>query len=194
MALSLLNIENIYYIFDDYIIPIINLLKQKQILINFTINLFSSIIKEVLINHEKIISKLIKENNESNWLLNSKWQKKLFESLVSFTNDNKLIELSKNRLLICIKALIQQSGNYIDLFGWESIIKICQILINENIEEIYLIIKLILNDYNDYLTIFNVMPIITLLGIFISYQKDKNICFNSIELFWTCANIVEKFQ
>ena len=194
LALSLLNIENIYYIYDDYIIPIINLLKQKQILINFTINLISSIIKEVLINYEKIISKLDKENNKNNWLLNSKWQKKLFESLISFTKDNKLIELSKNRLLICIKALIQQSGNYIDLFGWESIIKICQILVNENIEEIFLIIKLILNDYNEYLTIFTVMPIITLLGIFISYQKDKNICFNSIELFWNCANIVEKFH
>ena len=194
LTLSLLNIENIYYIFDDYIIPIINLLKQKQILINFTINLISSIIKEILINHEKIISKLSKETNNNNWLLNPKWQKKLFESLVSFTIDKKLIELSKNRLLICIKAIIEQSGNYIDLFGWESIIKICQILINENVEDIFLIIKLILNDYNAYLTIFNVMPIITLLGIFISYQKDKNICFNSIELFWSCANIVEKFH
>ena len=70
----------------------------------------------------------------------------------------------------------------------------CQILINDNIEEIFFIIKLILTDYNAYLTIFNVMPIITLLGIFISYQKDKNICFNSIELFWSCANIVEKFH
>ena len=38
------------------------------------------------------------------------------------------------------------------------------------------------------------MTIITLLGIFISYKKDNNICFNSIELFWSCANIVEKFH
>ena len=200
LTLTLLNIENIYYIYDDYIIPIINLLKQKKILINFTINLISSIIKEILLNYEKIISKIKSENKENdenkniNWFLTPKWQKKLFEALLSFTTENQLIELSKTRLLICIKAIIQQNGNYIDLFGWECIFRVCKILINDNIEEIFLIIKLILNDYNAYLTIFNVMPIITLLGIFITYQKDKNICFNSIELFWSCANIVEKFH
>ena len=192
LTLSLLNIDNIYYIYDDYILPIINLLKQKKILLNFTVNLISSLIKEILFNHEKITSKLKSENNTNNWLLNPKWQKKLFESLVSFAIEPNLILLTKTRLLICLKAIVQQSGNYIDLFGWESIFKMCQILINDNIEEIFFIIKLILTDYNAYLTIFNVMPIITLLGIFISYQKDKNICFNSIELFWSCANIVEK--
>ena len=192
LTLSLLNIDNIYYIYDDYILPIINLLKQKKILLNFTVNLISSLIKEILVNHEKITPKLKSENNTNNWLLNPKWQKKLFESLVSFAIEPNLILLTKTRLLICLKAIVQQSGNYIDLFGWESIFKMCQILINDNIEEIFFIIKLILTDYNAYLTIFNVMPIITLLGIFISYQKDKNICFNSIELFWSCANIVEK--
>ena len=194
LTLTLLNIENIFYIYDDYICPIINLLKQKKILLNFTVNLICSLIKEILFNHQKITKKLKSENNTNNWLLNPKWQKKLFESLVSFTLEPNLILLTKTRLLICLKAIVQQSGNYIDLFGWESIFKICQILINDNIEEIFFIIKLILTDYNAYLTIFNVMPIITLLGIFITYQKDRNICFNSIELFWSCANIVEKFH
>ena len=196
LTLSLLNIENIYYFYDDYILPIINLLKQKYILLNFTINFISSIIKEILFIHAKIVTKLKSETIEDNniWLLNPKWQKTLFEIFISFTTENKLMNLTKNRLLICIKAIIQQGGNSIDVFGWECIFKMCQILINENIEEIFLMIKLILNDYNSYLTIFNVMPIITLLGILISYQKDKNICFNSIELFWSCANIVEKFH
>ena len=194
LTLTLLNIENIYYIYDDYILPIIDLLKQKKILLNFIINLISSLIKEILLNHQKIISNLQLDKNNNNWLLNQKWQKRLFESLVSFVLDQNLINLTKNRLLICITAIVQQNGNYIDLFGWESIFKICQLLVNDNIEEIFFIIKLILTDYNAYLTIFNVMPIITLLGIFISYQKDKNICFNSIELFWSCANIVEKFH
>ena len=194
LTLTLLNIENIYYIYDDYIIPIINLLKQKKIILIFLINLISSLIKEILFNHEKIISKLKSENINDNWLLDPKWQKKLFEPLLSFVNENNLITLTKGRLLICVKAIVEQSGNYIDLFGWESIFKICQILIEDNIEEIFFIIKLILTDYNAYLTAFNIMPIITLLGIFISYKKDNNICFNSIELFWSCANIVEKFH
>ena len=194
LTLTLLNIENIYYIYDDYIIPIINLLKQKKIILIFLINLISSLIKEILFNHEKIISKLKSENINDNWLLDPKWQKKLFEPLLSFVNENNLITLTKGRLLICVKAIVEQSGNYIDLFGWESIFKICQILIKDNIEEIFFIIKLILTDYNAYLTAFNIMPIITLLGIFISYKKDNNICFNSIELFWSCANIVEKFH
>ena len=200
LTLALLNIENIFILFDDYIIPIINLLIEKKIILNFTVNLICSIIKEILINYKKIennIKDKDKDNNmnkDNNWWLNDKWQKKVFTPLTYFTSNHNLIELTKNRLFICVKTIIEQSGNYIDLFGWESILKICQILINYNIEEIFLIIKLILNDYNAYLTIFNVIPIITLLGTFISYQKDRNICFNSIELFWSCTNIVEKYH
>ena len=196
LTLTLLNIENIFILFDDYLIPIINLLLEKKVLLNFTVNLVCSIIKEILINYSKIETNIKEknENKDNNWWLNEKWQKKLFIPLTFFTKDHNLIELTKNRIYICISTIIQQSGNYIDLFGWESILKICQVLINYNIEEIFLIIKLILNDYNSYLTIFNVIPIITLLGSFISYQKDRNICFNSIELFWSCANIVEKYH
>ena len=198
LTLTLLNIENIYILFDDYIIPIINLLIEKKIILNFTVNLVCSIIKEILINYKKIEANIkekdINSNKDNNWWLNEKWQKNLFNPLNTFTAEHNLMELTKNRLFICITTIIQQSGNYIDIFGWESVLKICQILINYNIEETFLIIKLILNEYNSYLTIFNVIPIITLLGTFISYQKDRNICFNSIELFWSCANIVEKYH
>ena len=198
LTLTLLNIENIFILFDDYLIPIINSLIEKKIILNFTVNLVCSIIKEILINYKKIESNIKSKDENStkdnNWWLSQKWQKKLFTLLNSFTTEHNLIELTKNRLFICISTIIQQSGNYIDLFGWESILKICQILINYNVEEVFLIIKLILNDYNSYLTIFNVIPIITLLGTFISYQKDRNICFNSIELFWSCSNIVEKYH
>ena len=198
LTLALLNIENIFILFDDYLVPIINLLIEKKIILNFTVNLVCSIIKEILINYKKIESNIKQKDNNSNrdnnWWLNEKWQKTLFTPLDSFTKEHNLIESTKNRLFICITTIIQQSGNYIDLFGWESILKISQILINYNIEEVFLIVKLILNDYNSFLTIFNVMPIITLLGTFISYQKDRNICFNSIELFWSCANIVEKYH
>ena len=196
LTLTLLNIENIFILFDDYLIPIINLLIENKILLNFTVNLVCSIIKEILINYKKIEANIKEKDNnkDNNWWLNEKWQKRLFNPLNSFTTEHNIIELTKNRLFICITTIIQQNGNYINLFGWESILKICQILINYNIEEIFLIIKLILNEYNSYLTIFNVIPIITLLGTFISYQKDRNICFNSIELFWSCANIVEKYH
>jgi hypothetical protein len=202
LTLTLLNIENIFILFDDYILPIINLLIEKKIILNFTVNLICSIIKEISINYRKVESKIKEneknnnkdDNKDKNWWLNDNWQKKIFSPLTYITSDHNLIELTKNRLFICVKTIIEQSGNYIDIFGWESILKICQILIKYNVEEIFLIIKLILNDYNAYLTIFNVIPIITLLGIFISYQKDRNICFNSIELFWSCTNIVEKYH
>ena len=198
MTLSLLNIENIFILFDDYLIPIINLLIGKKILLNFSVNLICSIIKEILVNYKKIEANIkqkdSKSNKDNSWWLSEKWQKKVFNLITYFTSEHSLIELTKNRVFICIKTIIQQSGNYIDLFGWESIIKICQILINYNNEEVFLIIKLILNDYNSYLSIFNVMPILSLLYSFISYHKDRNICFNSIELFWSCANIVEKYH
>ena len=198
LTLSLLNIDNIFILFDDYLMPIINLLIEKKILLNFTVNLICSIIKEILVNYKKIETNIkhkdSNSNKDYNWWLSEKWQKKLFNLITYFTSEHSLIELTKNRLFICIKTIIQQSGNYIDLFGWESVLKICQILINYNNEEVFLIIKLVLNDYNSYLTIFNVMPILTLLYSFISYHKDRNICFNSIELFWSCANIVEKYH
>jgi len=198
LALSLLNIENIFILFDEYLIPIINLLIEKKILLNFTVNLICSIIKEILVNYKKIEANIKQKdsnsNKDNNWWLSDKWQRKVINLISYFTSEHSLIELTKNRLFICIKTIIQQSGNYIDLFGWETILKICQILINYNNEEVFLIIKLILNDYNSYLTIFNVMPIISLLYSFISYHKDRNICFNSIELFWSCTNIVEKYH
>ena len=197
LTLSLLNIENIFILFDEYLIPIINILIEKKILLNFTVNLICSIIKEILVNYKRIKSNIKQKdsnfNKGNNWWLNEKWQKKVFNLIILFTSEHSLIELTKNRLFICIKTIIQQSGNYINLFGWESILRICQILINYNNEEVFLIIKLILNDYNSYLTIFNVMPILSLLYSFISYHKDRNICFNSIELFWSCTNIVEKY-
>ena len=198
LTLSLLNIENIFILFDDYLIPIINILIEKKILLNFTVNLICSIIKEILVNYKKIEANIKQKdsnsNKDNNWWLSEKWQKKVFNLITYFTSEHSLIELTKNRLFICIKTIIQQSGNYIDLFGWEIILKICQILINYNNEEVFLIIKLILNDYNSYLTIFNIMPILSLLYSFISYHKDRNICFNSIELFWSCTNIVEKYH
>ena len=75
----MLNIENIFILFDDYLIPIINSLIEKKIILNFTVNLVCSIIKEILINYKKIESNIKSKDGNStkdnNWWLGEKWQK-----------------------------------------------------------------------------------------------------------------------
>ena len=111
LTLTLLNIENIFILFDDYLIPIINSLIEKKIILNFTVNLVCSIIKEILINYKKIESNIKSKDENStkdnNWWLTQNWQKKLFTLLNSFTTEHNLIELTKNRLFVCISTIIR---------------------------------------------------------------------------------------
>ena len=98
------------------------------------------------------------------------------------------------RFLDNLSKVIQHTGKYLDTFGWSSFIEICSIMINNNSEKTFDLVKLILNDYNVFLTPYNIIPILSLLGTFALYENDSNICFSAIELFWSCANLTENFQ
>ena len=194
LTITLLNVDNIYILFDPFI-AVINKLVDNKLMIGFSIDILCSLIPEVILKYDKIESNIKKNINEENKIwINERWQKVLFSPLLTLLSQVELFELIKDKIFIGLNKIIQQSGHFIDLFGWESIIQSCYILSNYDIENSFLIIKRILNDYNIYLTLFNIIPIMKLLQLFISNKTDKNVCFSSVELFWSCANLIDDFK
>ena len=194
LTIALLNVDNIYILFDPFI-SVINKLVDNKLMIGFSIDILCSLIPEVILKYEKIESNIKKNITEENKIwINERWQKVLFSPLLTLLSQVELFELIKGKIFIGLNKIIQQSGHFIDLFGWESIIQSCYILSNYDIENSFLIVKRILNDYNIYLTLFNIIPIMKLLQLFISNKTDKNVCFSSVELFWSCANLIDNFK
>ena len=164
-------------------------------MVNFSIEILCSLIPEILLNYDNIKININKNLNEENKIwINERWQKLLFSPLLTILSQIELYEFIKEKIFVGLNKIIQQSGHFIDSYGWESIIQSCIILSNFDIENTFLPIKSILNDYNIYLTLFNIIPIMKLLQTFILSKKDKNICFCSVELFWPCANIIDDFK
>ena len=193
LSLTLLNLDNIYILFEPFI-SVVNKLIDNKVMIEFSVDVLCALIPEILLNYKKIKSYINKNINEENKIwINEKWQKVLFSPLLTLLSQPELFVLLKPKIFISIEKIIQKSGNYIDSFGWDSILQICIILSNYNNEDTFIIIKEILNDYNEYLSIFSVIPLMKLLKLFICEEKDKNINFSSIELFWSCANIIDDY-
>ena len=194
LTITLFNVDHIYILFDPFV-DVINKLLDNKIIVDFSIEILCSLIPEILLKYEKIEKNVNKNINEENKIwINEKWQKVLFSPLLTILSQVELYELIKGKIFIGLNKIIQQSGHYIDLFGWESIIQSCSILSNYDVENSFLPVKQILNDYNIYLTLFNIIPIMKILHIFISNKTDKNISFSSVELFWSCANIIDDYK
>ena len=194
ISLTLLYLDNIYILFDP-LISVINKLFDNKLMLEFSFDVLCAIIPEILLKYERIKNSINKNITEENKIwLNEKWQKLLFSPLLTLLSQPELFHILKPKIFISIKKIIQKSGNYIDSYGWDAILQAFYILSNYNIENTFLIIKEILNDYNEYLSIFNIIPIMKLLNLFIYNEKDKNMNFSSIELFWSCANLIEDYK
>ena len=193
LSLTLLYLDNIYILFEPFI-SVVNKLIDNKLMIEFSVDVLCALIPEILIKYEKIKTYINKNINEENKIwINEKWQKVLFSPLLTLLSQPELFSLLKPKIFISIKKIIQNSGNFIDSYGWDAILQACIILSNYNLENSFLIIKEILNDYNGYLTIFNVTPLMKLLKLFVSEEKDKNMNYSSVELFWSCANIIDDY-
>ena len=194
LTVTVLNIDKIYILFDPFI-EVINKLVDNKIMVNFSIDILCTLIPEVLLNYDNIKININKNLNEDNKIwINERWQKLLFSPLLTILSQIELFEYIKEKIFVGLNKIIQQSGHFIDSYGWESIIQSCIILSNYDIEKTFITIKSILNDYNIYLTLFNIIPIMKLLQTFILSKNDKNISFSSVELFWSCANIIDDFK
>ena len=194
LTITLLNIENIYLLFDPFI-SIVNKLIDNKLKVVFSIDTICTLIPEIILKHDKIEENINKKLTEENkvWVDN-KWQKLLFSPLLTILSQQDLYELLEGKIFVDFNKIIQQCGHYIDLFGWESILQSCTILCNYDIENAFLAVKQILNDYNIYITLFNMIPLMKLLQLFILDENDRNTCFSAVELFWSCANIIDDFK
>ena len=194
LSLTLLYLDNIYILFEPFI-SVVNKLIDNKLMIEFSVDVLCAVIPEILLKYKNIKSSINKNINEENKIwINEKWQKVLFSPLLTLLSQPDLFSLLKPKIFIAIEKIIQKSGNYIDSYGWDSILQACTILSNYNKENTFIIIKEILNVYNGYLSIFNITPLMKLLKLFICEEKDKNINFSSIELFWSCAKIIDDYK
>jgi hypothetical protein len=153
ISLTLLYLDNIYILFEPFI-SVVNKLIDNKLMIEFSVDVLCALIPEILIKYDQIKSSINQNINEENEIwINDKWQKILFSPLLTLLSQPELFRLIRQKIFISIKKIIQQSGNFIDSYGWDSILQTCIILSNYNIENAFLLTKEILNDYNGYLTI-----------------------------------------
>ena len=192
LTLTLLNVDKIYILFDPFV-SVINKLVDNKLKVDLCIDMICSLIPSVLLKHEKIELNINENINEENKIwVNEKWQKLLFTPLLNILSQSNLYDLIKIKIFVDLNKIIQQCGQNIDLFGWESIFQLFTILSNFDIENTFLEVKQILNDYNVYITLFNIIPLMELLKTFVFNENEK---FSSaIELFWSCADIIDDFK
>jgi hypothetical protein len=194
LTLTILNVDNIFVLFEP-LISVINKLVDKKIMIDFSIDILCTLIPEILLKYEKIELNIKRNLNEDNKIwVDDRWQKILFSPFLTLLSQPELYKLIKGKIFLGLNKIIQQSGHFIDMFGWESIMHSCNILANYDIENTFLSVKQILNDYNIYLSLFNIIPLMKLLQIFIFDEKNTNISISAIELFWSCADLIDDIK
>ena len=194
LNITLINIDNIYILFDP-VISIINELIDNKLLVDVSLEILCFLITEILKKHEKIELNVKKKINEENKIwIEEKWQKILFGRFLTVLSQPDLNKLIKKKIFICLKKIIQKSATYLDSFGWDSIIQSYSILSNYDIENSFLSVQRLLNDYNSNLSIINISPIMKLLQLFVLNKTNQKISLSSLDLFWNCANIIDEFK
>ena len=194
LTITILNIDKIYILFEPFV-DLISQFMDNKLMVDFSLEILYFLITQVLINYEKMESNIKKNINEENKIwIEEKWQKSLFSRFLILLSQPELYTIIKNKFFNYLKKIIQQSVNYLDSFGWESIIQSYSILSNYDIENTFLSIKELLNDYKSYLSLFNIIPIINILKFFIFNKKDIQISLNSIDLFTHCANLISEYR
>ena len=198
----------LFFINKLIIISVSNIKKAEIIYIkvmNILTNIYYKDIPEVNLYCLDIIAILInkflqyykiKNNLDSNFSEDwseETWQRTIFSPYLEIANQ-PITKEKVDKIIENIQKIIQISGEYMDTFGWASFIEICSSLLNTNSEKTFNLVKQTLNDYKVYFSPFNIIPMLSLLGTFAIYDKDRNNCFNAIELFWSCADITENFQ
>ena len=194
LTLGLLNLDNIYIIFDPYI-TVINKLIDNNMLANFSINLLCTFIPEILLRYEEIEKNINKNMTDDNKIwLDEKWQKLLFSPLLTLLSQPDIYKLIKNKIFTDIGKIIQRSGNYLDIYGWETLIQSLIILSSNDIDNTFVLLKQTLNDYKSYITLFNIEPLMKLLKTFVADKKDQNTSFSAVELYCSCVNIIDDYK
>lgn len=158
---------------------------------SFSLDVISSMVISIL---SKFVEKPVSSPDYiSSWGRDS-FQRTTFNPLVLIASQSLTPE-NYNHLLDNMGVIVRNAGNNFSTFGWSSFIEISSIMINNNSEKTFDLVKLVLStDYINHLTPYNIIPLLSLLGTFALYENDSNICCKAIDLFWSCANLTENFQ
>lgn len=200
LELSVINVRRIH-IFWNTIVQIINFLCSKNLtnISRFSLDVLTIIDLFIIVQYKPIkrIDEdiLSEENSLQKWTFEN-WQKTIFSpfgKIASSTSQNISLNIIYN-----LSKIIQNCGQCLDSSGWSSYIEVCENLI-KNSDEIlcdntFKLIEQIVNEYLDYLTPFNVSPLIDILESFSVYKRNHNISYSAITMFWSAAGVCEKFQ
>ena len=202
LELAVINVNRIP-LFWDSIINLITFIAQKNAnnISRFSLDCLTIIVMFLLsqYNSGKIEfytrSSIHKNTIEKLWD-NDNWQNTLF---IPFKNIS-MLNVSQNiniNIIYNLSKILQNSGISLNLQGWNNYIQICDILVSKNdeiiCENVFRLIEQIINEYSEYLTLNNVNCLINNLEIFSQYNKNTNICFIAVTMFWNISGIAEKF-
>ena len=199
LELSIINIKRIELVWDN-ISGIIEELSMKNIpnISRFSIDILGIIIMFSLRKFRQ--RKTSEADNTKEDSDDNKRQQLLFNPLIKLitTEIPNKAEINES-IIINMTKVLQKSGTFLNKKGWSSFIEIlCYLLsVKENtvqFEKIFKIIEEIFNEYLSYLSIENIEPMINILEQFALSKQNDNISYSAIALFFSCANIAEKFQ
>lgn len=189
--ITVINVLRIELIFKEST-QILENIFEKNIdkISSFSLDVISSMIISII--SKFVVKPASSPDYISSWGRES-FQRTTFNPLMLIASQSLAPEIYSH-LLDNMGVIVRHTGKYFDTFGWSSFIEICSIMINNNSEKTFDLVKLVLSDYNPFLTPYNIIPLLSLLGTFALYENDSNVCYSAIELFWSCANLTENFQ
>ena len=192
LTISVLNIDKIEIIYKPIITILTFVYEQNfQDISQYCFDIICSIIIQVLLQYK------LKSETDSNFNKNwskTNWQRTTLYPILSICNSQNFQKENIENILENLEKIIQLCGQRLDTFEWGTIIEILSILINFNVEKNFILDKKMLNDYKEYFSPFNIIPLLSLIGTFSLFENDKNICFSAIELFWNVSIIIDIFQ
>lgn len=191
LDLSVINVKRIHT-FWDILVNTVNFITSKNLtnISRFALDVLTIIDLFILTQYKPSSSE------ESEWDYDN-WQNTLFMpyKLIAGRFISRDINLN---IIYNLSKVLQNCGQYLNATGWTNYIEICDILISKSDEMIcdntFKLIEQIINEYLDYLTPFNIVPLINILETFSLYKKNNNISYSAITMYWSAANIAESFQ
>lgn len=192
LEISVINVKRIHA-FWDVIVALINFICSKNLtnISRFSLDVLTIIDLFVIIQYRPDPQTINAPWSRDNW------QKTLFSPFSKVASQFISQNINLN-IIYNLSKILQNVGQSLNSSGWSSFIEVCETLIMKSDEILcdttFKLLEQIINEYLDYLTPFNISPLINILEMFSIYKRNHNISYSAITMFWSAAGIAEKFQ
>ncbi len=190
LEISVINIKRIHF-FWDLVVSMVTFICTKNLthISRFSLDVLTIIDLFIIVQYKPI-------DFNSDWT-SENWQKTIIEPFAKIAS----LSVSQNvnlNIIYNLSKVLQNSGQYLTTAGWTTFISVCQALVSRS-EEIlcdntFKLLEQIINEYADYLTAFNILPLLEIIEVFSIYKRNHNISYSAITMFWSAATVTEKFQ